>query len=303
MAIGVNCDGAIAALVGRWMLGEPYMFLSLEMARKPADYRWIGAPWRWLAHRSLPLARGLIIQGHDRVDILTRQYGWKHPHVLFLPNSAGPRQAGVRPRGNFFRRRFGLADDIPIALQAGMIDDAACSPSLAKAFCQIANWALVFHERRERSLDEPYIRTLRSLNSVNLHLSLDPVPFDRLGEVMEAATVGLVFYAPDSSNDEGLRAVSSSGKLALYLRYGVPVLVNRLSALVEPVEAFGCGVVVENPGDGPEVEAALLRIAAGHSEYSRNARRCYEERFDFETSIARVVDAVKQLTSEARRLD
>jgi glycosyltransferase involved in cell wall biosynthesis len=263
IAIGVNCDGAIAAVVVAWVLGEPYVFLSLEMARKPSDYRWIGAPWRWLAHRSLPCARSLIIQGLDRVELLTRQ--------------------------------FGLTEDVPIALQAGMVDDAACSVSLAEAFSHIADWALVFHERRERSLEEPYMRKLRSVNPRNLYLSLHPVPFDRIGEVMEAATVGLVFYAPDASNDVGLQALSSSGKLALYLRYGRPVLVNRLPALVEAVEAFGCGVVIENPSDGREVEEALRRIAAAHSEYSRNARRCYEERFDFETRVGQVVDAIGEI--------
>ena len=299
IAIGVNCDGAIAALVGAWILGEPYMFLSLEMARKPADYRWIGAPWRWIACRALPGARSLIIQGLDRVEILTRQYGWKHPSILFLPNSAGPTQENVGPQEDFFRKKFGLTEEAPIALQAGMIDDAACSVSLAEAFSGIAGWALVFHERRERSLDEPYLRKLHSVNSCNLYLSLDPVPFDRLGEIIDAATVGLVFYAPEASNDEGLGALSSSGKLALYLRYGKPVLVSRLPALVEAVDSFGCGVVIENPRDGREIEAALRRIARAHPEYSRNARRCYKERFDFEGRVAQVVDVLKQVANEA----
>jgi glycosyltransferase involved in cell wall biosynthesis len=299
VAIGINCDGAIAAHVTAWLLGEPYMFLSLELARKPADYQWIGAPWRWVALRSLSGARGLIIQGLDRVEILTRQYGRKPTRILFLPNSAGPSKEGVGPQENFFRKKFALGGDVSIALQAGMVDEAACSLSLANAFSQIADWALVFHERRERSLDEPYIRKLHSVNTRNLYLSLEPVPFDRLGEIIEAATVGLVFYAPDSSNDEGLRAVTSSGKLALYLRYGKPVLVNRLPALVEVVEAFDCGVVIEKPSDSREFEAALHRIAAAYSEYSRNARRCYEERFDFEKSVAQLVDALKQIANEA----
>jgi glycosyltransferase involved in cell wall biosynthesis len=179
-----------------------------------------------------------------------------------------------------------------------MIDDAACSASLAQAFSPIAGWALVFHERRERSLDEPYMRKLREVNSRNLYLSLDPVPFDRLGEVLEDATVGLVFYAPDASNDQGLLALSSSGKLALYLRYGKPVLVSRLPGLVEPIEAFSCGVVIGSPTDGDEIGEGLRRITQAYSEYSRNARRCYEERFDFEKAVARVVDELKQVANE-----
>jgi hypothetical protein len=295
VGIGVNCDGAIASLVSARCFREPFVFLSLEMGRQPDDYRW-AVGWRRLARKALRAARVLVIQGSDRLDVLARQYGWRHPCVLLLPNSAGPSTPSASPATNRFRRMFSIDETVPIALQAGMIDDASCSLALAEVFAHVDGWALVLHERRERTEADPYIQKLRSANRRNLHLSLKPVPFDRLGEVFEAATVGLAFYDPAASRDEAFSAISSSGKFALFLRYAKPVLVSDLPALSRPVHEHRCGIVVNNPADAVEIQEALREVQSDYAQYSRNARRCYEERFDFDE---RVKPLVRLLIGEA----
>jgi glycosyltransferase involved in cell wall biosynthesis len=246
----------------------------------------------------------LIIQGPDRLDVFSRQYGWRHPEVWFLPNSAGPTHSPHQPGDNEFRRRFGIEEGTPIALQAGMIGDSTYSLSLARAFAQIGHWALVLHERRERAAGDPYIERLRSLRSPNLHLSLTPVPFDRLAEVYAGATVGLAFYSPGAAGVEGL-TISSSGKFALYLCYSKPVLVCGVPALAQIVQDYGCGAAIRDPEDAEEIRAALDRIAASYAEHSKNARVCYEERFNFEKEVRPVIRALQTIAAggEAHRSD
>jgi glycosyltransferase involved in cell wall biosynthesis len=65
------------------------------------------------------------------------------------------------------------------------------------------------------------------------------------------------------------------------VKHGKPLLVSALPSLVEIVEQFECGLAVQNPADSNEVGAALEKIASRYDEYSRNALRCFNERYEF----------------------
>jgi hypothetical protein len=99
--------------------------------------------------------------------------------------------------------------------------------------------------------------------------------------LVDGADVGLAFYVPSADSTlTGLNAQViglSSGKLAYYLRAGLPVVVNRLSSVGELVSGAGCGIAVESAS---EVGAALSDIAGQYAEFSERALDTFRSHID-----------------------
>ena len=63
------------------------------------------------------------------------------------------------------------------------------------------NYKLVLHEREKRSPKENYLRYISELSKNQVLLSLNPVSFDRIDEIISSAQIGLIAY--DSSYGDG----------------------------------------------------------------------------------------------------
>ena len=293
--LGVDTAGAVAALFCAELLRRSFIFVSLELRMTDSQRTGPRAVLIRLAYRR---ASCVAIQARDRLEVLNRELRWEHPTVFILPNSpyAEATTGGAVGAGeNYFRKRLGVGASKRIALQAGMINDITCSRELARGFAGRSDWALVLHERQQRSPDEPYLAQLRELNRTNLYLSLDPVPYDQVDRVFAAADIGLAFYQPEGPDDENFRLISSSGKLPHYLKFGKPVLVSNLPALADVVREFECGAVVHDPSDPEEIGAALEGILSSYEKLSRNALRCFSERYEFGKSavpLTRFIDSL-----------
>jgi hypothetical protein len=280
--IGVDCRGTLAARFRQLAHGEPYVFLSLELPAARPDC----ALTRLAHHVELDAfrhAEAVVIQDEDRSGVLTRYFAQAPQKQFLLPNSPpdiGP-PAKALPEENFFRQKFGLPRDrYPcLVAQIGMASYDVYAKELAAATKGVPEFAFIFHERSHRSEDEPEISTIRSLNPDNLFLSLEPIAYERLAELYSAVDIGIVYYRPYHENNAQI--AFASGKLAFYLRHGVPVVINNLPSLVRLNEKYRFGCVISQPGDSSELSAALKTIAASYDEYSRNARQCFLEEFEF----------------------
>jgi hypothetical protein len=291
--LGVDYPGALAARLTSLLRRGQYAFLSLELRMSASQLRGLHGLVARLVYRS---AACVIVQGNDRLEVLNRQFRWTPRQIFLLPNAPLSSGAPSSPApDNFFRNHLRIPASKRIALQAGMINDTACSKALAAAFAPQHDWALVFHERLKRSPDEPYLADLRRTNPDNLFLSLDPVPYDQVDHVFASADLGLAFYQPSGPSDENFSRISSSGKLPHYLKHGRPVLVSNLPAFAEVVQAYDCGLVVHDPSNAEEVGRALEQLLSRYDILSKNARRCFEERFDFGRSAAPLMQFFRQL--------
>jgi hypothetical protein len=280
--IGVDSRGALAARFRHLVFGEPYVFLSLELPAARPDC----ALTRLAHHAELDAfrnAEAVVIQDEDRSGELARYFAHTPPKQILLPNSPPDMGEPVKalPHENFFRQKFGLSSDrYPyLVSQIGMASYDVFAKELAAATKGVPEFAFIFHERSHRSEDEPEIMTFRSLNPDNLFLSLEPIAYERLAELYSAVDIGIVYYRPYHENNA--RIAFASGKLAFYLRQGVPVVMNDLPSLVRLNEKYGFGCVISRPGDPAELSAALKTIVGSYREYSRNARRCFMEEFEF----------------------
>ena len=261
------------------------MFLSLEL-HDPNHYQGISSILTFLAKLAAQKSEAIIIQDQDRFQTFCKFYDYHHPQVFYLPNSTlaetdNSKDISKSVSANFFRQKFNLdTQQFPyILLQAGMIADAVYSQTLAQTFSQIEDkYALIFHDRSPRQ-EDPYIQKLRQTNTHNLFLSLEPVPYNQLDEIYQAADIGLVFYQDLSDNFSQIAL--ASGKLPQYLKQGKPILVNNLPSLQVFVEKYQIGQVINDPTDPQEMQMAIAKILDNYEFYQNNALACFSAEFDF----------------------
>jgi glycosyltransferase involved in cell wall biosynthesis len=299
--IGVDLYGSIAALINSYIYKQKFLYLSLELEQKPADFKGVATLVKKLANRAYQNSEAIIIQDEERFNTLSEYYQYHHPKVFYLPNSPlalTDKDLDVNTT-NFFREKLNFTqEEFPhIVLQAGMVNDTVCAKSLAKAFASIHNGcALIFHERNTRQEDDLYIESLRQLNSKNLFLSLEPVPYDQIDSIYRSSTIGLTFYKPPKNRyDDFAKIASASGKLPQYLKHGKPVLVSNLPSLSKLINQYQCGIVIENPEDANEIKSALDQIISHYSTYSSNAKTCFEAEFDFGKKMEPVLSFMESL--------
>ena len=292
--IGVDAYGLIPALFSFYVFKQKFMFLSLEF-REPQKFNKILFNLAKLACRK---AEAVIIQDEDRFETLCQDYDYRHPQVFYLPNSplAENEESPDVDRGNYFREKFNLSQEqFPhIILQAGMIDDTVLAKPLARAFASLSNGcALVFHDRFPKSPDAPFLKSLRSINSTNLFISLEPVAYNKIDWIFSSATINLAFY--NGHNDDYTKMAKASGKLSHSLKVGKPVLVNDLPGLRNLVEKYKCGLVIKDPSDSQEIQLAIEQIIRDYEMYEKNARLCFEAEFDFQKEMEPILSSMNYI--------
>jgi glycosyltransferase involved in cell wall biosynthesis len=287
ISIGVDTNGSTLALINAYFFRRSFIYLSLEL-NHPNSFKRLARIINVLERLAYKKSKSVIVQDEDRFKTLCEYNQYQHPKVFYLPNSDSSSDFLVQnaPIKNYFKELFNLSEEeFPhIILQAGIINDAVLAKELAHAFTPIRKGcALIFHEREKRKTDDPYIKSLREINSNNLFLSLEPLPYEQIDKIYASATIGLAFY---KDWDNNLSQISkASGKLSQYLKHGKPVLVNNLESLSQVVDKYKIGVVIKDPLNTLEIEAAIETILNNYAFYSENAKTCFEEEFDFAKKV------------------
>lgn len=293
ISIGVDTRGSIIALLKFYLFKQKFIYLSLEI-NDTSNFKKLARIIGILERLAYRKAEGVIVQDRERFEALCEYQKYQHQHVFYLPNSTISSNLTQAPSGqNFFRDKFGLSkENFPyIILQAGMLSEHVLSKTLASTFKFIDKYSLILHSNKKISLDDPYIKSLQDINKKNLFLSLEPLPFDEIDKIFEAATIGLAFYEKINSNFTMISM--ASGKLSYYLKHGKPVLVSKLDSLAQLVEKYKLGVVIKNPADHVEIRSAIELILSSYDVYSKNAKSCFQAEFDFTEKIKPILSFMK----------
>lgn len=293
--IGIDTNGSILALVKFYIFKQKFIYLSLEL-NDPIGFTKFAKIISIIEKLAYRKSEFVIVQDKDRFDTLCEYNQYQHPNVFYLPNSptgSNPLLTNTKAK-NYFRELFNLSEEkfSCIIVQAGMIQDAVFSKELAQAFFYIQNsWALVFHDRETRAIDDPYIKELQQINSKNLFLSLKPLPYEQIDRIYEAATIGLAFYRNLDNNFSQISM--ASGKISHYLKYGVPLLVNNLPSLSKLVNTYEIGIVINDPLNNLEIQLAIEKILEQYDVFSTNAKICFAEEFDFSKKVKPILSALQ----------
>jgi glycosyltransferase involved in cell wall biosynthesis len=221
--------------------------------------------------------RGLIIQSREREALFRRDYRLPDsiPAFILPVTYRGPSQS---PHRRYLRERFRIPPDRRIALHLGGIAPWFSCIEIAEAMAGIPDWTLVFHGYPDRA----YLQRLKDAIRLHRwsHVVVNEETFDDIGgldDVLGSADAGIAWYNDISA---GFRTAGhSSGKIAAYMRFGLPVVAKRYRSTHEAIEETDCGLCVDFPSQIPE---ALARIGERYAGLSENARRTYERRYRFE---------------------
>jgi glycosyltransferase involved in cell wall biosynthesis len=226
-----------------------------------------------------PLAniRGLIIQSGER-EALFRAGFRLDPRIpaLHLPVTSRGRSCG--DKSDFLRKKYGLAAGTRIALHLGGIYGCYSCIELARAFAAIPGWMLVFQGLANRYYLERMRDVLAREAIRNTIISSDF--YDQLEDLeplLMSADLGIAWYNDISPNFTAIGR--SSGKISSYLKFGLPVIVNRYPSTEEVIARNGCGVCVD---DFSQIGPAIGRIDQEYERFAGSCRATYDGLFNFE---------------------
>ncbi len=181
------------------------------------------------------------------------------------------------PRSGFLRDHLGLRPEQRILLIAGGLGPDQMTFEILR---QAAGWdpgfVLVLHSASGRYTPE-LLAAARDpalagrVRLTELQLSIEDA--ERL--VYASADVGLVFYRDIGFNHR--HTAYSSGKLAAFLRAGVPVIVPDFDEFRAALARFRFGEAVPVEGIG----AAAARLLSDPEPYIRQAQQAFEQVYSF----------------------
>jgi hypothetical protein len=225
----------------------------------------IKALWK-LEHRNAHRIRHVVIQDKARWQVLKDDLGLTAAQPIYLPLSEFPAKRDIS-RG-YWHRKYGLPPETKILLcygqtrpERGCIEIARSAPDLPPG------WRLVFHgpctDRTEAGL-------LQAAAGASVIVSRDVVDFEKRDELIAGADIGLAIYKHNSAND--ILTGSASEKVALYLKWGCPVIACRYPSY-EHLEDAHCAYLVDRISEIPDAVAAIERNL---ENCSRAARECFD---------------------------
>ncbi len=215
-----------------------------------------------------------VVIAHDsyRADFASRALHVPRMRFELLPNA--PRGGCFRDRTSTIAERLSIPAGLRIALHFGGVGDYF---DLLRVVQSVASWppgwCLVIHTSSRAASDE-YVHRLRTAAGCGrVYFSLEPVPSSETDQFVASADIGLATY---SVKELGYRAALmglASGKIASYLKCGLPVIATDVPSLRELVSTQECGLLVEDPA---QIGAALASILPRYEEFRANAFRYYE---------------------------
>jgi glycosyltransferase involved in cell wall biosynthesis len=286
--IGVDMHGLVTAFFACLFKKVPIIYWSLEIQFlrdfKDGCRRLVKRLER-ICHRQ---AAFMVIQDLERASSLIRENKIRNPKTVIVPN--GPLGWPRSETSDFFQKKFSISPDRRIVLHLGMISPEVLSLEIAS---EASNWnedlVLVFHERAQRAQTDPYIKQVQQAGCGKVLFSLEPVPYDALDCVVMSGHIGLVFYRKELGPNWSEMA-GASGKLAHYLRCGLPVICLDLPGFVKVVNEYQCGICVSEPG---AIQAAAEAIFRDYEFYRTNALKCYAQSYEFGRHFREVLQKIE----------
>jgi glycosyltransferase involved in cell wall biosynthesis len=220
---------------------------------------------------------GLIIQSAEKEKLFRADYQLDDSIPSFLLPVTGKSYV-CSNKSRLLRETYNIDSNRKIALALGEIKEWYASIELAWIFSELSDWVLVFHgySSTEYLAGLHEVIKRHSINNVIVSTELLEDP-EALTPIIQSSDVGIAWYADISV---GFRmAGRSSGKIASYLRHGLPVITTRYPSTVEAIENTGCGVCVDAIAEMP---GALDKVSRDYRRYSDAAVMEYEATYNFE---------------------
>jgi hypothetical protein len=287
--IGVDPEGLIIASHCTRFIKVPVIYYSLELLLsqevvRPSD--------RILKQKEVAFSKRanfIIIQDKERALLMSKDNDIPLSQFVFVPNS--PLGTSKRKKTNYWYKRFNISREIKIVIHSGSIGSWTGKEQIIKSVENWPeNWVLIIHTKYSSEQNEEILKLQKNSNPEKVFFSLKPVSWQEYDEMIDSADIGIAFYVIISGStylQENIRSVGlSSGKIAYYLKSGLPVITNKESSTSDLILNAKCGISV---GSCKDIGGAIVSISENYDEYSRNAQKFFDLNLNFEKKFLEVI--------------
>ncbi|KQC05276.1 MAG: hypothetical protein APR54_08410, partial [Candidatus Cloacimonas sp. SDB] len=221
--------------------------------------------------------KGLIIQSEEKEGYFRVDYALsKNIPTYILPVTChGP---GSNEKSNYLRDLYKISKDNKIALHLGGIAEWFSCIEICDEFSKLDDWILIFHGYSNKEYIKKLNRFIKKKDIKNV--IINEITYDSINEldkIVQSSDIGIAWYNDISI---GFRTVGrSSGKIATYLKFGLPVISTRYASTVDAIENTNCGICIS---DLRSMENAVEYICKNYQLLSQNAISEYEKSYRFE---------------------
>jgi glycosyltransferase involved in cell wall biosynthesis len=231
----------------------------------------------------------IVIQDEERGAYFAEDNHVPKDKLVYVPVSG--LRAKYQDRSDCFRTLFDISPDKKILLHAGHIVPSNMCRELAEA---ANDWGddlvLVLHSPTPYP-DSTYLdRITRIARADKVYISLSPVEWERLPDLISSADIGLMFYKDLDPNF--CEIGRSSNKLVQYLQVGLPIITVDFPSLKKLLKECRCGESTNNPR---KIEALARQILSDYDTYRNRSFTCYTERYNISHYFSAVLERIRQI--------
>jgi len=274
---------------------RPYIYNSLELYIQHEITSIKGNIGKKLEKYFNKRAEFTIIQDHIRSKILVEENGINSDSILLFPNS--PRGGAVQKdpvEKEYLLNKYSLDPDTKLILYAGTIFAPwAMTPNLIRAAQDWPeHWKLLLHCRADTST----MRELEQFKAIDkasrVLFSTKPLDGAEYEKLVQGCDVGVSLYDGDLSDN--IKYVGlSSGKLAQFLKYGLPIIVNNIPMWPELIAKYKCGAIVHQ---SQEIKGALDKIFKDYERCVENAEQFFDSVLKLDNYTQQLIKAISVLS-------
>jgi hypothetical protein len=221
--------------------------------------------------------KGLIIQSAEKDELFRQDYYLKEsiPTFMLPVTYDGP---SINSTSNYIRNKYNIDAERKIALHLGGIAYWFSCAEIANIFGGLSGWILFFHGHFNRNYFDQMTSTLKRKKITNVIFSDEYFSsIYEIDKIIAACDLGIAWY---NNVAIGFRAIGkSSGKIAAYMKGGLPVICNKYKSTVKAIEIPKCGICVD---DVREIPHAVKTIENNYNYYSTNTKKEYDRTYNFQ---------------------
>ena len=222
----------------------------------------------------------LIIQDEFRERALRKSIGVLEPKysALYLPVSAGIREGGTAQVENYLRSTFKLPHGEKIILYFGLIKlKNRGLEGLIESIQPNTGYTVVIHGHGS-SRDVKALKLMAKNKPVVFSTNL--VPEEKILDIINSAEYGFCWYASSDANNR--HTAFSSEKIALFLKFAIPLITNYSETYEKLYSKFNCGIPIEDPR---RTLAAVNSAAFTVEEMRRDANLAFAHFYSAERNL------------------
>jgi len=221
---------------------------------------------------------GLIIQSREKELLFREDYGLPASVPAFILPVTG-KGIAVHEKSDYLYNKYNISSDCKIALHLGGIAQWFSCLEIAQIFGRMDKWVLFFQGYPDHRylVEMKHKLTEQKITNVIFTGEIFQTP-DQLEPVLMSSCLGIAWY-----NDISLgfrTAGRSSGKIASYLKFGLPIITNTYPSMIEAIGKTGCGICIDRIN---QIHDAVSAIEGNYADFALNARKEYNQTYCFDS--------------------